>query len=602
MKILITAFVLFFIIPAIGQDIGNDPDSLLSALNDSKEDTGRVNILIALANKTIDENPKKSHSYIMEAVQLAEQLNDKQLIATAYNTLGNYYSNISDFPKSLETFFKSLRINEELGNKVYVARNAGNIGNVYRALGEFHKAIEYFEKALVINTELDRGIGMTNNLSDMGIAYCELGEEPKAYESFNKALKIAEQKNDREGMAIILGNIANLDLIGKNYRGAIENFNRSMNINEEISRTPGIATNLVNLGDLHLAVAVDSTGLHQQLLISVGGKSHALDRAVQYYERALTLFDSLGSLNSLSMIYKGLSKAFIAKGDYRKALEMNNQYHLLKDSVFSIDNRLIVSNQSKERAELEMKQQEVLTGLVQKKRRNEAALFTICITLLLVFTGFVIKERKKSDKLLLNILPAAVANELKKKGNSEARQFNNVTVLFTDFVNFTTASERMSARELVSELHVCFKSFDEIISKYKIEKIKTIGDAYLAVSGLPKPDPQHAENVVQAALEICAFMRKRYAEAGEKTFQVRVGVHSGSLVAGIVGVKKFAYDIWGDTVNTAARMEQKSEPGKVNVSETTCRLVGDSYSCTYRGEIEAKNKGKMKMFFIDGRK
>jgi class 3 adenylate cyclase len=208
-------------------------------------------------------------------------------------------------------------------------------------------------------------------------------------------------------------------------------------------------------------------------------------------------------------------------------------------------------------------------------------------------------EKKKSDDLLNNILPEEVADELKQRGTSSARFFDHVTVLFTDFVNFTKAGERMSPQELVDELNTCFKAFDEIISKYNIEKIKTIGDAYLAVCGLPVADDLHATHATLAALEIKQFMIDRKQKLGDKTFEVRIGIHSGSVVAGIVGVKKFAYDIWGDTVNTAARMEQNSEPGKINISQTTYELVKDKFNCTYRGEITAKNKGELNMYFVE---
>jgi class 3 adenylate cyclase len=151
----------------------------------------------------------------------------------------------------------------------------------------------------------------------------------------------------------------------------------------------------------------------------------------------------------------------------------------------------------------------------------------------------------------------------------------------------------------VEELHTCFKAFDEIIGRHNIEKIKTIGDAYLAVSGLPLTDANHADNVMKAAMEIRAFMLGRRQELGGDTFEVRIGVHTGPVVAGIVGVKKFAYDIWGDTVNTAARMEQKSEAGKINISQSTYEIVKDKYACAYRGEIDVKNKGMMKMYFVN---
>jgi class 3 adenylate cyclase len=207
-------------------------------------------------------------------------------------------------------------------------------------------------------------------------------------------------------------------------------------------------------------------------------------------------------------------------------------------------------------------------------------------------------EKRRSEDLLLNILPEEIALELKEQGQARARHFDSVTVLFTDFVGFTSASERMGTQELVDELHACFKAFDGIMGKYGIEKIKTVGDAYLAVCGLPQPAADHAENIIRAAIEIRDFIADRYAALGSKTFEVRIGVHSGSLVAGIVGVKKFAYDIWGDTVNTAARMEQNSQPGKINISQATYELVKDKFTCEFRGEIAAKNKGMLQMYFV----
>jgi len=209
-------------------------------------------------------------------------------------------------------------------------------------------------------------------------------------------------------------------------------------------------------------------------------------------------------------------------------------------------------------------------------------------------------EKKKSDDLLLNILPAEIAEELKEKGYSKARLYNDVTVMFTDFVGFTSAGERMLPEELVNELDTCFKAFDEIISKYGIEKIKTIGDAYLSVCGLPETSQGHAVKVAQAAMEIIRFITERKRLHGDKSFDIRIGIHSGSVVAGIVGIKKFAYDIWGDTVNTAARMEQNSEAGKINISQTTYELVKDKFTCEYRGEIDAKNKGMLKMYYVNG--
>ncbi|MGN6246727.1 MAG: adenylate/guanylate cyclase domain-containing protein [Ginsengibacter sp.] len=209
-------------------------------------------------------------------------------------------------------------------------------------------------------------------------------------------------------------------------------------------------------------------------------------------------------------------------------------------------------------------------------------------------------EKKKSDDLLLNILPEDVANELKQTGHTKPRSYEIATVMFTDFENFTSKSETLSPEELVNLIDTCFTKFDEIISKYRMEKIKTIGDSYLCVSGVPDPSTHSAIDAVEAAIEILdAIKTFRTGPDGANYFDIRIGIHTGPLVAGVVGDKKFAFDIWGDTVNTASRMEQNSEANRINISRTTYELVKEKFRCIYRGKKAAKNKGKIEMYFVE---
>ena len=211
-------------------------------------------------------------------------------------------------------------------------------------------------------------------------------------------------------------------------------------------------------------------------------------------------------------------------------------------------------------------------------------------------------EKKKSEDLLLNILPYEVAEELKEHGSSRAKKYKEVTVLFTDFKGFTRIASETEPEELVSEIDYCFRGFDQIVTKYKLEKIKTIGDAYLCVGGIEQAVNSQAKEVVLAALEIQEFMDRRKAERkniGEFFFEIRLGLHTGPIVAGIVGLKKFAFDIWGDTVNTASHIESSSQVGCVNISEDTYQLIRSDFNCTYRGKVEMKNKEPMDMFFVD---
>lgn len=213
--------------------------------------------------------------------------------------------------------------------------------------------------------------------------------------------------------------------------------------------------------------------------------------------------------------------------------------------------------------------------------------------------------QQRTEELLLNILPKEIATELKETGGTKAKDFENVTVLFTDFEKFTSIAEKMSAQELVNEIHYCYSAFDQIISAHGLEKIKTIGDSYMCVAGVPVERDTHAIDAVKAALEICAFIEvEKYSRQakGQTWFNIRIGLHSGPVVAGIVGLKKFAYDIWGDTVNIASRLESSGEPGKVNISGSTFELVKDNFVCQYRGKIKAKNKGEIDMYFVEGAK
>ncbi|MEM7184814.1 MAG: adenylate/guanylate cyclase domain-containing protein [Spirochaetota bacterium] len=215
----------------------------------------------------------------------------------------------------------------------------------------------------------------------------------------------------------------------------------------------------------------------------------------------------------------------------------------------------------------------------------------------------IIQEQEKSDKLLLNILPTEIAQELKEQGYTKPKLYSSVSVVFTDFVGFTSIAEKLSPQDLVSELDRCFSHFDSIIKKYNLEKIKTIGDSYMAAGGIPLENKTHCIDCVLAAMEIQSFMarmQKIKQEQQSDYWQLRLGIHTGPLVAGVVGEMKFAYDVWGDTVNTASRMESSSVSGEINISQSVYEVTKDLFVCEHRGKIAAKRKGNVDMYFIKG--
>ncbi len=223
--------------------------------------------------------------------------------------------------------------------------------------------------------------------------------------------------------------------------------------------------------------------------------------------------------------------------------------------------------------------------------------------LVMILAGNLNQERRKADRLLLNILPERIARELQQNDRVQPLEYDCATVLFTDFVGFTQIAERLTPQELIEELDGCFRHFDQIIRRHRLEKIKTIGDAYMAAGGIPQANATHAVDCVRAALEIAQFMaamREEKMAAGKPYWQLRLGIHSGRLVAGVIGEEKFAYDVWGDTVNTASRLESSGAANRINISRATYERVKDFFECEYRGAIAAKNKGEIEMYFVNG--
>ena len=204
----------------------------------------------------------------------------------------------------------------------------------------------------------------------------------------------------------------------------------------------------------------------------------------------------------------------------------------------------------------------------------------------------IIEERQRSEELLLNILPVTVADELKTKGRAVARSYESVSVLFADFKGFSTLTATLDPETLVGLLDEAFRAFDEIMRKHRVEKIKTIGDCYMCAGGLPEPDTDHAERMVLAALDIQAYLETN------DYFKARIGIHSGPVVAGVVGKDKFVYDIWGDTVNQAARLETAGAVGRVAISQQTKELLPAAFIAEAAGTFEAKNIGLMARYYV----
>ncbi len=533
--------------------------------------------------------------------------------------LGLVLFRIGDYPGALSNALEALKYYESTGNKKGIADASNIIANAHTYSGNAGKGLEYYYKSLQMSTEIGDKNGMAAVVSNIGDVYIKQGKFDSGIAWVQRAFQMNEASGNYHYQAINLFTIANAYLLQAMLSQSLDYSFRSLKIAEAHDKTT-IPWNYAMISGCYLHMAIDSPGKIPAGSRIPGTRATHLAQCILYGNKAIKIDIEAGDLQGLKDDYHTLFSAQRLAGDNKAAIESYEQYTAIKDSIYNIENNTKMSEMETQREVVLKEKQIELDKLAVVKKRNERGFYLGGIGGLLVIVGIMFRnykiqkrgnelqlisnrqltiEKQKSEDLLLNILPAEVAEELKEKGVAEARLFDQVTVLFTDFVDFTAAGQRMTAKELVGELHACFHAFDDILNKYEIEKIKTIGDAYLAVSGVPVPVPGHAQHVLAAAVDILHFMTERKKALGDKTFGIRIGIHSGSVVAGIVGVKKFAYDIWGDTVNTASRMEQSSMPGKINISQTTYDLVKDSFSCTYRGEIDVKGKGVMKMYYVE---
>ena len=341
------------------------------------------------------------------------------------------------------------------------------------------------------------------------------------------------------------------------------------------------------------AVSDISTNLTENLLnLPIEAQPYVPPSIAKYVARARRNFIS----NSFANLTEFTRDEYVArvKPESMLSVPIINQGNLL--GVVYLENNLTKNAFTPERVEL----LSVLSSQMAVSINN-ALLYENLEQKVAERTVELAKEKKKSDVLLANILPKAVALELKEKGTTEPMHFEAVTVLFADFVGFTSASTKMTTKQLVDTLNSCFKSFDEICEDRRLEKIKTIGDSYMCAGGLPIANSTHAFDAIEAAFDIVKSMEEFNAQSelnGIPRLEVRIGIHTGPLVAGVVGTTKFAYDIWGNTVNKASHLESSSEQGKINISEETYQIVKDKFACTFRGSKMAKNLGKVNMYFV----
>ncbi len=610
-------------------------DSLKRIIATTQDDSIKVDALLALSKSYFSSSPEEALRIGNEAKNLAEKVKYSKGYAYALKNIGVAYYNQAKYVETLSYWQQSLSMFDSIGDKNGSANILSNLGVVYFDQGDAEHALEYHLKSLQLAEELKDTLRIVTTCLNIGAVYFDKkATKNKTLEYDLRALPLSEAIGDRDAIGTASVNIGEIYMDNGQYDSALYYFDKSLKAYEDSSKIPYTLNDIGKVyskkKDYDKAISYQKQAYEiaekleskNDMTFSLIGLAEtykqmgSVKQALTAYLEAEKLAKELGLVLRLKETYEGLAITYSDLRDYSNAFKYQQMLIAIKDTIYNIDtDKKLGTLQFNFDIEKKEGQINLLTkdSVIQQQEISRQKLvrngFIGGFAVVLLFAGIffrqrnrISKEKKRSDELLLNILPEETAEELKATGAAKAKSFDSVSVLFTDFKNFTQASELLSAEELVQEINFCYSEFDKIITKHGIEKIKTIGDAYMCAGGLPVSNATHPVDVVKAGLEMVKFIEKNKQERitkGQPFFELRLGIHTGPVVAGIVGIKKFAYDIWGDTVNTASRMESSGEIGKVNVSGGTYELVKDEFVCTYRGKVKAKNKGEIDMYFVE---
>ena len=550
--------------------------------------------------------------YFIRAKDIGEEHKDSTVMLAAHNSLGRVYSLRGMYQLAIEETLKAVELVSGQGStdQGRSASLLNSIGLRFIELNRSELAVRFLRNALRLNEQLQDTVQQAQNCVNLGVGYYLQEKIDSSAYCFRRAKDLSAAIGNRYQNMLAHAGLCKIYL----KRSDLDSAQWAKDIAEVIAF------------EVKEAYRIHEADYLQGLIYL---QRDQYREAISYLEEALDWFQASDYKSVEIQILEALSEAYQESSDYEKSLAYLRRLNRLKDDIYLNQRDMAMAQVEIYRQQRQEKETELLNHQIRlsdQELEHQTGLRNIFflvgllfLVLLLVIVNRYMFERKtkrllaekntlieiekdRSENLLLNILPAEVASELKEKGRSDARHFEHVSVLFSDFVGFTDLSATLTPAQLVQEIDECFKAFDEIMTRHELEKIKTIGDAYMAAGGLTEDEDTLAAEVVLAALEMQNFIEARLkmkSEKQEPAFRMRVGIHTGPVVAGIVGVKKFQYDIWGDTVNTASRMESHGAAGRVNISNDTYQLIKDDsrFAFESRGMLEVKGKGQMKMWY-----
>ena len=610
---------------------------------EAASDTAKVNAMLKESTGLFKTDPNKAIEIALQAKAQADKIDFKKGSAYALKNVGLGYYYQAKYVETLDYWEQSLKIFEALQDDIGIANLLNNIAAIYVNKGDDTRGLEYALRSLKLSEKTGDKLRILSALNTIGTIYFnkkDTADKVKALSYMIAALPLCEAIGNKDALGIISENIGEIYLTINQPEKALPYLERSIQALGEAANS-SVAYN--SIGKLYLkkkdynqALSYHNKALDiaekaksprhiEQTLRDIANlykEQKDYTTALNYYERSRIMAEELNAVSDLQDIYSGMAIAYSNTRDYKNAFKYQEMLGNINDTIYTIDrDKKLGSIQfefdlQKKQSEINLLTKDKDLQIVQTKRQKFAknafmiGSFLAFIIAALIYRSYrdkvkthllVDRQKNEIEHLLLNVLPKEVAKELQLTGRATPRHYKSVAVMFTDFRGFTLLTDHMSPAELVAELDACFNVFDEIIAKHNLEKIKTIGDSYMCASGIPVEDEMYVLKIVRAGLEIQQYIvsnNEKRLEKGLEPWYLRIGIHVGPVVAGVVGKMKYAYDIWGSTVNIASRMESNGEPGKVNISAATYELIKDYYDCSHRGKISAKNVGEVDMYFI----
>ncbi|SDB36542.1 Adenylate cyclase, class 3 [Flavobacteriaceae bacterium MAR_2010_188] len=592
-RILLISFISFLGLTANAQD-QKIADSLKEIFENGKNDDA-LNILKHISRA--ETNPDSIIAYSDKLIEKAAEDSLASYHIFGYLQRGNGLKLKGNYPESLDSYFQAIKLAQRFEQNDEIPPLFISVADTYTNLKDYEAAENYYDDGILLFRKSNDSLHLASALSNSGEMQFFADNYSKALVRLEEAKKIFTLLDHQIGVAYSLGNIGMVYTRQHKYDLAKELLNDAIDI-------------LIKNEDLY------PISVYERYLAEIYRSEGNIDQAFQHGRRSLKLATRYNLKDQISDANLMLFELHNKAGNLDSALFYHLNYIDIRDRIRNLEE---IEKSGRIRRQFDLSQKQGELDISNEKRRTQkivtiAALGIVFLIAMLTLglyrrNNFIRKsniilerEKNRSDHLLRNILPQETAKELKDFGKVKAKKFDSVSVLFADFKGFTLHAEHLSPEDLVKSIDYYFSKFDDIIDKYGIEKIKTLGDCYMCACGLPFPEENHAQKLILAAKEFLDFVRLAKIDNTDNTtrFDLRVGISSGPVVAGVVGKKKFAYDIWGDTVNIASRMEAASEVDKINISEDTYEQVKDDFNCTYRGEIHVKNKGMMKMYFVEG--